>query len=93
MKTLEIRNVVVIGLLLSFACGGGISIAQSRREAAAPVNKIPAVQAESSGAYELNQAALKLAAAKQFDKAIENLERACELAPDDKTIKTNLVMV
>jgi len=41
----------------------------------------------------LNQAALKLSAARQFDRAIENLEQACELAPDNKTIKTNLVMV
>lgn len=49
--------------------------------------------AMKSEAFALNQDAVKLAAARNYEAAIEKLEEAVALDPDDETIKSNLFLV
>lgn len=48
---------------------------------------------DKSGAVALNEAALKLAAARDYQAAIEKLEEAFAMDPSNKTIKNNLALV
>ncbi len=48
---------------------------------------------DKSGAVALNEAALKLAAARDYQAAIEKLEEASAMDPSNKTIKNNLALV
>jgi tetratricopeptide (TPR) repeat protein len=90
---MELKNIRLINILV-FAIFSFVFFTQPAFLYARPGSDSAAQNAASkSEAVALNEAALKLAASRNYEAAVEKLEEASAMDPDNQTIKNNLSLV